>query len=149
MRWSDYVADLPAGAQERLVNGLLLGFRHLQGALDAASAGMLVGKVLAELAAAYEVLHEVLQLLQSDVMPAAVDEMLRHPMVVGRLAVPWRRALDAELKRVEQELRAAADAVVADANVAVVQGYLVAALTAMLRVRQSLATEDRSEPQTA
>ena len=134
MRWRDYVTALPAEARERLIDGILLGFRHLHYALNAARAGKPAATVLAEVDSAYEALREVLQVLQPGYVHAGGNEPLQPPALAGRLSSPCPRALDVALEQGEQAMRAASDAVAADADVTVFQTHLMAALAALRSV---------------
>ena len=148
MHWRDYVTGLPPETQEQLLDGILIGFRHLHYAVEAARAQAPTIEVLGALGVTYTAFRDVLTILDPSAVPASEGAALYGPVSTDRLTQPWdgvKRISQgpatipaALLQSVEEQARAAAEK---DADVPTVQAHLTAALAALVALRQAVAAE--------
>ena len=143
MRWSDYLATLPAAEQMRLVNWLTLGFGQLNLAVRLGTQNVPVGAVLGALAAAADLLHGSRMLLPGMATAAPVESTLIVPVVGWQpfllgLAMADRAALLDGLTQVVQQARQAGELLLTDQVVTAVAAQLAHVAAGLADSRQYL-----------
>jgi len=151
MRWSAFVASLPAGHADRLVNALTVGWGYTQMAALTAQTNGELALVARYLELAQRHLHEAGRVLNAQVEPGASPEPVLPLRIAGGTSLTWNgflatlpadwvTALTRALSDAVRDARRIAEAVIEDQEVDWARRRLESALDCLCTARRVVAS---------